>query len=140
MFKLSFISFIKNWGKREGLVYLVVLFWIIVGGLGAYKQVDFKDLAVYLGPLIIYITTYIWAESHKPSTKTGIFKPGLSSRREVMIYIILLLWGLIGLLSIEFKINLIDSSIYFISLSGFITSWIVGEVYKSQDIIKIKEI
>ena len=130
-------AFLLNFGKREGLVYTIILFWIGLGILGAFKKADFTQLSVYFGSLTAYAATYIWAESKRPSAKTGIVLPGPSSRREVMIYVVVFLWAIAGVLGILNSINLSDLSIYFVSLTGFVASWIAGEVYKPQDEIKI---
>ena len=94
-------------------------------------------MAAYFGSLTAYVATYIWAESKRPSDKTGILQPGPSSRREVMIYVIVGLWVIAGGSAIWFAANLADLAVYFVSLTGFIASWIAGEVYKPQDTIKI---
>lgn len=130
-------AFLRNFGKREGLVYIIILFWIGLGILGAFKKADFTQLAVYFGSLTAYVATYIWAESKRPSSKSGIVLPGPSSRREIMIYVVVVLWAIAGVLGILNGINLSDLSIYFVSLTGFVASWIAGEVYKPQDEIKI---
>ncbi len=127
---------VSNFGKREELVYITVLLWIAAGIFGAYKLVNFSQLAAYFGSLTTYVATYIWAESKRPSLKTGILKPGPSSRREIMIYFIVFLWAVVGGIGIQFSANLNDLAIYFIALTGFIASWIAGEVYKPEDEIK----
>lgn len=130
-------AFLQNFGKREGLVYTVILFWIGFGILGAFKKGDFTQMAVYFGSLTAYVATYIWAETKRPSLKTGIVSAGPSSRRELMIYAVVVLWAIAGVIGILNGINLSDLSTYFISLTGFVASWIAGEVYKPQDEIKI---
>ena len=130
-------AFLQNFGKREGLVYTVILFWIGFGILGAFKKGDFTQMAVYFGSLTAYVATYIWAETKRPSLKTGLVLPGPSSRREIMIYFVVVLWAIAGVLGILNGVNLSDLSVYFISLTGFVASWIAGEVYKPQDEIKI---
>jgi hypothetical protein len=130
------LDLFKNFGKREALVYIVVFLWVIGGVYGAIKGVDFVQLASYFGSLTAYVATYIWAETKKPSQKTSILKRGKSSRREIMIYLVVLLWVIAGAFGIYYMANLTSLSIYFISLSGFIASWIAGEVYKPQDDIK----
>jgi len=104
-----------------------------MGLIGVYKEASLTDLAVYFGSLTAYAATYIWAESKRPSTKTGIIKSGPSSRREVMIYVVVILWAIAGGFSMWFKANLSELSIYFVSLTGFVASWIAGEVYTPQD-------
>ena len=34
----------SNLGKREGLVYITVALWVIMGVLGAFKEADLKEL------------------------------------------------------------------------------------------------
>lgn len=127
----------SNLGKREGLVYITVALWVIMGVLGAFKEADLKELAVYFGSLTAYVATYIWGESKRPSGKTGILKKGPSSRREVMIYAVVAIWAIGGGAAIWFGSSLTDLAVYFVSLTGFVASWIAGEVFTPQD--KIKE-
>lgn len=129
-------DFFKDFGKRESLVYIVVLLWVIAGVYGAMKGTDFTQLAAYFGSLTAYVATYIWAETKRPSNKTPILRRGKSSRREVMIYLVVLLWAIAGGVGIYYMANLASLATYFIALSGFIASWIAGEVYKPQDEIK----
>ena len=56
-----------------------------------------------------------------------------------MIYVVVVLWAIAGIVAIWYLANLNELSIYFVSLTGFIMSWIAGEVYKPQDEIKNKE-
>ena len=130
------LNLFKDFGKREALVYIVVFLWVVAGVYGAVKGVDFIQLASYFGSLTAYVATYIWAETKKPSQKTSILKKGKSSRREIMIYLVVLLWVIAGAFGIYYMADLTSLSIYFISLSGFIASWIAGEVYKPQDNVK----
>lgn len=123
-------------GKREGLVYLVVALWVILGALGAFRDTTLSELSVYFGSLTAYVGVYVWSETKKPSIKTSVFKKGPTSRREAMIYIVTLLWALAGGLTMWYNQNLNDLTVYFVSLSGFVTSWILGEVYKPEDEVK----
>lgn len=129
-------DFFKDFGKRESLVYIVVLLWVVAGVYGAMKGTDFTQLAAYFGSLTAYVATYIWAETKRPSLKTPILKKGKSSRREVMIYLVVVLWTIAGAAGIYYMANLASLATYFVALSGFIASWIAGEVYKPQDDIK----
>lgn len=127
------MNFFNNFGKREGLVYIIVLLWVGMALLGAFKEASFTDLSVYFGSLTAYAATYIWAEAKRPSTKTAIHKPGPNSRREVMIYVVVILWAIAGCGAIWFSANLGELALYFVSLTGFVASWIAGEVYTPQD-------
>jgi len=129
------MEFFKNFGKRESLIYIIVSLWIIMGLLGAYKNANFSDLAIYFGSLTAYAATYIWAEAKRPSEKATIFKKGISSRREVMIYVVVIIWAIAGAAAIWFVANIGELALYFVSLTGFIASWIAGEVYTPQDSI-----
>ena len=133
----QFNTFISNFGKREWLVYMVVALWIGFGIFGAFEDANFSQMATYFGSLTAYVATYIWAETKRPSQKTSVMLPGPSSRREVMIYVIVLLWAVAGAVAIKMHKDLGDLSIYFVSLTGFIASWIAGEVFKPEDTVKI---
>ncbi len=127
------MKFFSNFGKREGLVYIIVWLWVVMGLLGAYKNASFSDLAVYFGSLTAYAATYIWAESKRPSDKTKIFSKGPNSRREVMIYVVVVIWAIAGGAAIWFSADIGQLALYFVSLTGFVASWIAGEVYTPQD-------
>tara|TARA_R110000772_G_scaffold65904_2_gene147079 strand:+ start:6547 stop:6972 length:426 start_codon:yes stop_codon:yes gene_type:complete len=129
----------KDFGKREILVYISVFLWIVLGIFGLTKGTDFNDMAAYFGSLTAYVATYIWAESKRPSVKTSILKSGKSSRREIMIYVLVLLWTITGFLAIQYNANLAQLATYFVSLSGFIASWIAGEVYRPQDSLIVED-
>lgn len=127
------MKILKDFGKREALIYIVVFLWIVMGLLAFWKEANLADLAVYFGSLTTYAATYVWAETKRPSNKSGILKPGPSSRREVMIYVVVALWAIAGAGAIWFAANLEQLSVYFFSLTGFVTSWLAGEAYKPED-------
>lgn len=129
------MNFFNNFGRREALIYIIVTLWVGMGLFGAFKEASFTDLSVYFGSLTAYAATYIWAESKKPSTKSAILKSGPNSRKEVMIYVIVFLWAIAGCGAILFKANLGELALYFVSLTGFVASWLAGEVYNPQDAI-----
>ena len=130
------VNLFKDFGKREGLVYIVVFLWVVAGVYGAFKGVDFTQLAAYFGSLTAYVATYIWAETKRPSKKTKLLSKGKSSRREIMIYVVVGLWTIAGSAGIYYMANLTSLATYFVALSGFIASWIAVEVYKPQDEVK----
>jgi len=129
------MNFFSNFGKREALIYIIVALWVGMGIFGAFKEASFTDLSIYFGSLTAYAATYIWAESKKPSSKSAILQPGPNSRKEVMIYVIVILWAIAGCGAIWFKANLGELTLYFVSLTGFVASWLAGEVYAPQDTI-----
>ena len=130
------MKILGNFGKREALIYIIVFLWVVMGVFANYKGASLSDLAVYFGSLTAYSATYIWAETRRPSKKTGIFKPGPRSRREVMIYAIVALWLIAGSSAIWYSSSLTDLSMYFASLTGFVAAWIAGERYKPEDTVK----
>jgi hypothetical protein len=136
--KTKFNELVSNFGKREWLVYIVVSLWIAFGILGAFEDANFAQMATYFGSLTAYVATYIWAETKRPSEKTSVMLPGPSSRREIMIYLIVVLWAIAGAIAIKMHRDLGDLALYFVSLTGFVASWIAGEVYKPEDTIKLK--
>lgn len=127
------MNFLSNFGKREALVYIIVTFWIILGGVAAYKGASFSDLGIYFGSLTAYAATYIWAETKRPSLKSKLIKKGPNSRREMMIYVVVFLWAIAGILTLWFESDISQLSMYFVSLTGFVASWIAGEVYTPED-------
>jgi len=133
------MNFLKDLGKREALVYISMLLWIGMAILGFFNDVDFIDLATYFGSLTAYVATYIWAETKRPSGKSRILSKGKSSRRETMIYVVVILWTITGVLGIVKNINIESLAIYFISLTGFVGSWLAGERYKPEDNIIKKD-
>ena len=118
---------------------MVVSLWIGFGVLGAFEDANFEQMATYFGSLTAYVATYIWAETKRPSSKTSVLLPGPSSRREVMIYIVVLLWAIAGAIAVKMHRDLGDLALYFVSLTGFVASWIAGEVYKPEDSIKLEK-
>lgn len=104
-----------------------------MGIFAAVKASSLTDLAVYFGALTAYAATYIWAESKRPSLKTGLMKPGPRSRREIMIYVVVFLWAIAGFVSMYYARDLKELSVYFASLTGFVASWIAGEKFKPED-------
>lgn len=132
------MNLFNNFGKREALIYIIVTLWITMGVFAAYIASSLTDLAVYFGSLTAYAATYIWAESKRPSTKSGLMKPGPISRRELMIYVVVFIWAIAGIASMWFASSLKDLSIYFASLTGFVASWIAGEKIKPEDEVNQK--
>ena len=58
---------------------------------------------------------------------SSIFKGGKSSKRELMIYLTVGLWLLIGVFTIINGADLMGMSAYFAALTPFVGSYIIGE-------------
>lgn len=54
------------------------------------------------------------------------------SKRECITYIIILLWVMLGIHSTINEVDLIDVAAYFVSLTGFVGSYIYGESMRSS--------
>lgn len=118
--------------KRECITYLVVFIWVIVGITATYFDTNFTDLAAYFVSLTGFVTAYIFGESVRKSEKSSIFLKGPTSRREMMMYIIMALWAIIGIWVIVQRADLIGVSAYFAALTPFVGSYIIGETFKKE--------
>lgn len=122
--------------KRECVTYLILFLWVSIGILAAFYDTNFTDLAAYFVSLTGFVAAYIFGESVRKSAKSSIFLPGKVSRRETMVYIIILLWTIVGVFVIINKGDLIGISAYFAALTPFVGSYIIGETYKEEDFIE----
>lgn len=125
-------TFLKR-DKRERLVYVVVLLWIFMGILSAHYQTNFEITAVYYVSLTGFVGAYIWGESVRKSGSTPIGFVGRNSRRELMIYISIILWFASGIWGIVNGKDLLSISAYFSALTPFVSAYILGQSYKPTD-------
>lgn len=119
--------------KREMITYLVLFLWIYLGIIASYFHTDFTNLSAYFISLTGFIGSYIFGETKRRSTESSIIKRGKSSRREVLTYIIILIWSIVGTVVIYNGGDLIGASAYFAALTPFVGSYIIGETYKSDE-------
>ena len=118
--------------KRECLTYIIILIWVSIGILGTYFGTNFKELATYFISLTGFAGAYMYGESVRSSDDTSIFKAGKSSKREIIIYLTIGLWLLIGVFTIINSADLLGMSAYFAALTPFVGSYILGETYKKE--------
>lgn len=117
--------------KRQLLIYIVVFLWLLFAVMVNFnKNVTYNDMTVYFLSLTGFIGAYMWGESARKSDKTTLFKSGTSSKREILTYVIILIWMIIGMLSIYKNLSLIDLATYFGVLTPFVGAYIIGETYK----------
>ena len=90
--------------KRECLTYVIILIWVGIGILGTYYETNFTELAAYFISLTGFAGAYMYGESMRQSNDASIFRPGKSSKREIIIYITVGLWLLIGIFTIINKL------------------------------------
>ena len=119
--------------KRECLTYIIVLLWVSIGILATYFETDFTELAAYFISLTGFAGAYMYGESMRKSKDPSIFKGGKSSKRELMIYLTVFLWLLIGVFTIINQSDLMGMSAYFAALTPFVGSYIIGETVKKED-------
>ena len=124
--------------KRECVTYLIVFLWLAVGVTATYFETDFTALAAYFVSLTGFVASYIFGESVRKSKSSSIFLPGLNSRREVMMYITIALWLIVGVWVIINQADLIGVSAYFAALTPFVGSYILGETFK-KEVIEVEE-
>lgn len=120
--------------KRETLTYFVILAWLIMGFIGIIKNTDFLELTAYFGSFLIFVGTYIWGESARPSLKSSILKKGKTSKREFITYLMYTIWIFVGLFGIFKGISMASLGAFFAALSPFIGAFILGETYVPEKI------
>ena len=118
--------------KRECLTYIIVTLWISIGILGTYYETNFTELAAYFISLTGFAGAYMYGESVRKSGDSSIFKGGKSSKRELMIYLTVFLWLIIGVFTIINGADLMGMSAYFAALTPFVGSYIIGETIKKE--------
>lgn len=118
--------------KREFIIYVVIFFWVYLGGLSIWFGVDLADVSVYFLSLTGFIMSYIFGESVRKSKDASIFLPGETSKRELITYLIMMFWVVIGTLTIVFSGNIISAATYFGALTPFVGAYIIGETYKEE--------
>lgn len=119
--------------KRFELVFFIVLLWIVFGGLSTYFKVSLNDMSAYFLSLTGFVVTYIWGESKRESEETSIFNGGPNSKRQIIIYATVLLWTIMGVFGMYQKINLVELSTYFATLTPFVGGYIMGATLKTTN-------
>ena len=119
-------------GKGEVLIYIVIVLWIIFGIIAIKYGSNLPQVAGYYTSLTLFVSTYLWGEYKRADTKTTIFKKGPNSSREIVIYITVLLWTILGLFGIIKNMNINNLTVYFSALSPFVTSYIIYKTAKGD--------
>lgn len=119
--------------KRERIVYIIIFFWIALGILAVYNDTDLNHLSAYFLSLTGFVTAYIFGESVRQSKTSSNFLLGKQSKREILTYIIIILWSISGGFTIIKNGDLLGMSAYFAALTPFIGSYIIGETYKKEE-------
>tara|TARA_Y100000389_G_scaffold84235_1_gene80866 strand:+ start:6039 stop:6401 length:363 start_codon:yes stop_codon:yes gene_type:complete len=112
---------------------MIILLWVSVGVLGTYFETNFTELAAYFVSLTGFAGAYMYGETKRKSKDSSVFMSGKSSKREIMIYVTVLLWLIIGVFTIINGADLIGVSAYFAALTPFVGSYIIGETVKGEE-------
>jgi hypothetical protein len=116
--------------KRFVLTVIVIALWIALGILGILFSAHFYDLSIYFLSLTGFVGAYIISETKRPSISTSIFRKGKSSKREITIYITIILWLILGVFGIIYAIDLIEAATYFSALTPYVSTYLIGSAYK----------
>ena len=134
IYKRKDMNFLKRCcdSKRECLTYIIVTLWVGIGILGTYYETNFTELVAYFISLTGFAGAYMYGESVRKSKDSSIFRGGKSSKRELMIYLTVFLWLVIGIFTVINKADLMGMSAYFAALTPFVGSYIIGETIKKE--------
>lgn len=119
--------------KSEILIYIVMFMWVLFGILGIYNDINLIQLAGYYASLTAFISTYLYSEIKRKSNSSHIFKKGKSSSREIVIYLTVLLWTILGFYGIFIGGDINSLSVYFASLTPFVSGFIIAKTEKPKE-------
>jgi len=125
---------LKKTSKSERLIYIVIFLWAFIGTLGLIFDSSLTSIAGYYASLTLFISTYLWGEHKRTSTSTSIILKGHTSSREIVIYVTVLLWTILGVFGIIKNIDINTLTVYFSSLSPFVISYIIYKTTKGNDL------
>jgi len=138
MFLSKWRTKIKNkldeFSKSERLIYVIIFLWIVFGVMGIVHESNLANLGGYYASLILFISTYLWGEHKRTSNSTSVFTKGKNSTRENLIYITVTLWVILGIFGILYGMNINNLTVYFTSLTPFVTSYIIYKTTKGADL------
>jgi formate hydrogenlyase subunit 3/multisubunit Na+/H+ antiporter MnhD subunit len=124
----------EKMSKSTRLIYLIILFWVYFGVMGITYSADLTQLAGYYASLTLFVSTFLWGEYKRQSSKTSMFEKGESSEREITIYAVVFLWLVLGTVGIIFKTNINQLTVFFAALTPFVSSYIIYKTSKGEDI------
>jgi hypothetical protein len=125
--------------SRAVMAYSVILLWIIFAVFCSLYQpfdingkplekIKFTSMAVYFLSLTGFIGSYLYGATVKPKENTSpIFLKGDTDKREIMIYICMVLWTILGVYGVIKNIPIDEIGAYFGALTPFVAGYILGE-------------
>lgn len=120
--------------KSERLIYVIIFLWILFGILGIKFQSNLAQVAGYYASLTLFVATYLWGEFKRTSKSTPVFQKGRNSSREIVIYITVILWTVLGLFGVFSHVDINQLTVYFAALTPFISSYIIYKTSKGKDL------
>lgn len=118
--------------KRLTLSCVIIGLWIVLGLLGILFKTHFYDLSIYFISLTGFVGAYVISETKRPALETTLFKSGANSKREVIIYVVVLLWLILGVFGVMDSIDLLEAAAYFSALTPYISTYLIGIAYKPE--------
>lgn len=125
--------------SRVLVAYFVILVWVGFGLFGALYQpkdaaghaldrVKFTSMAVYFISLTGFVGSFLYGSTIKPKEDTTpIFVKGNTDKREIIVYISIFLWLILGIGTILKNFSLEEAASYFAALTPFVAGYILGE-------------
>lgn len=138
--------------KRELMVYLVIFLWVIFGFfIALYTPKDssgnlvgntsFSEMAIYFVSLTGFVGAYMYSETVKPDkNSTTIFIKGKSDKREIIVYVCILFWALLGFWGIIKNVPLEEIGAYFGSLTPFVAAYVLGQSVRKSEQAELENI
>lgn len=125
---------LNEFSKSERLIYVIIFLWVVFGIMGIVYESNLANLGGYYASLILFVSTYLWGEHKRTSNSTSVFTKGKNSTRENLIYITVTLWIILGIFGILYGMNINNLTVYFTSLTPFVTSYIIYKTTKGADL------
>ena len=125
--------------SRAVMAYSVVVLWAAFAIFCAlYQPIDpagkplekikFTSMAVYFLSLTGFVGSYLYGVTVKPKENTSpIFLKGDTDKREIMIYVCMVLWAILGVYGVLTHMMLDEIGAYFGALTPFVGGYILGE-------------
>lgn len=120
--------------KSTRLIYIIIFLWVYFAAIGLIYEANLAQLAGYYASLTLFVSTFLWGEYKRQSSKTGVFKKGMSSSREITIYVTVLLWVITGTLGVFFGVDINTLTVYFAALTPFVSSYLIYKTSKGADL------
>jgi len=135
-----------NVSSRAVMVYSVVILWFAFGMFctlyqplddagKALEKIKFTSAAVYFLSLAGFVGSYLYGVTVKTKKNTSpIFLKGNTDKREVLIYVCMILWTILGVYGVLTHMLLDEIGAYFGALTPFVGGYILGETARHSGV------